>query len=159
MQTIVTFLGTDSWIPGVGRDTASLVINGKYLVDTGWSAVQNLRSHGIDPHKLEYLFLTHIHHDHYFGLPQLLFYRNCAGDKASPPLNIVGPEEDLPEFMKRVEAFLWTERYVECVPEVILIPMKGENAFETEAFSLATCSTLSRDRREAFWPLILRFLS
>ena len=37
-HTTVTFLGTDAVVPGCGADTASFVINNRYLVDTGWYA-------------------------------------------------------------------------------------------------------------------------
>ena len=56
MKTEIVYLGTDTWIPSAGRDTASLVINRKYLVDTGWSCVRNMLAMGLDPLELEYLF-------------------------------------------------------------------------------------------------------
>ena len=73
-RTAVTFLGTEAVVPEGGGDTASFVINGKYLVDTGWYAAIKMNCYGLDPLRLEYLFLTHCHHDHYIGLPHLLFY-------------------------------------------------------------------------------------
>src|SRR4051794_40732123 len=96
-QTTVTFLGTDAVVPEGGGDTASFVINRKYLVDTGWYGAIKMRCYGIDPLDLEYLFLTHCHHDHYIGLPQLLFYYTMRGRERPdrPTLKIVGPVEDL----------------------------------------------------------------
>jgi len=35
-KTTVTFLGTSTVVPAAGHDTASFLINGGYLMDTGW---------------------------------------------------------------------------------------------------------------------------
>ena len=78
-ETQVVFLGVDAVTPAGGEDTASFVINRKYLVDTGWYGTIKMRSYGLDPLDLEYLFLTHCHHDHYIGLPHLLFYLTMRG--------------------------------------------------------------------------------
>src|SRR3954447_15556987 len=96
-QTTVTFLGTDAVVPEGGADTASFVINGKYLVDTGWYAVIKMRCYDLDPMDIEYLILTHCHHDHYLGLPHLLFYlamrRSERPDR--PKLKIIGPAGEI----------------------------------------------------------------
>src|SRR5262249_30283230 len=46
--TEITFLGTSSVVPGGGHDTASFLINGRYLVDTGWYATIKMRVYGFD---------------------------------------------------------------------------------------------------------------
>jgi ribonuclease Z len=142
--TTVTFLGTSSVVPGYGHDTASFLINGRYLVDTGWYATLKMRGYRFDPMQLEYLFLTHCHHDHYIGLPQLLFYlrmrRRERPDR--PPLRIVGPAEDLERVVTLARQFLQTERFpdVECIPE--LFPLSPGESFEDAAFRLDTCATV-----------------
>src|SRR5579871_6483509 len=112
-ESTVTFLGTSAVVPGAGHDTASFLINGKYLVDTGWYAAIKMRSYGFDPMQLEYLVLTHCHHDHYLGLPQLLFYlrmrRRERPDR--PPLKIVGPAEDLERVVMLARQFLQPDRF------------------------------------------------
>ena len=61
----VSFLGTSSVVPEVGRDTASVLINQKVLVDTGWCSALRMLDFGVTPLDLEYIFLTHGHHDHF----------------------------------------------------------------------------------------------
>ena len=90
-KTTVTFLGTSAVVPGAGHDTASFLINGKYLVDTGWYATIKMRGYGFDPMQLEYLFFTHCHHDHYIGLPQLLFYLRMRRRFTEPVHQLCNP--------------------------------------------------------------------
>lgn len=45
----LVFLGTSGCIPDIGDDTASMLIDDKYLVDVGWDVVRNLRNKGVDP--------------------------------------------------------------------------------------------------------------
>src|SRR5579871_6749490 len=143
-ETTVTFLGTDAVVPECGGDTASFVINEKYLVDTGWYGAIKMRCYGVSPLQLEYLFLTHCHHDHYIGLPHLLFYLTMrAGERPDrPPLKIVGPAEDLERVVKLAQEFLQMERFppVRYTPE--LHPLQPGDTLEDPLFTLQTCASL-----------------
>jgi ribonuclease Z len=143
-KTTVTFLGTSSVIPGAGHDTSSFLINGRCLVDTGWYAVLKMKSYGFDPLDLEWLFLTHLHHDHYMGLPQILFYlsmrRSDRPDRL--PLKIAGPAEDLARVVSLAQRFLQPERFESLAYEPRLYPLKPGLALEDPAFRLDTCSSL-----------------
>lgn len=143
-KTTVTFLGTDAVVPVGGGDTASFVINGKYLVDTGWYATIKMRCYDIDPLQLEYLLLTHCHHDHYIGLPHLLFYlAMCGGERPNRPLlKIVGPAGELERVVHLAQQFLQMERFpvVHYAPE--LIPLQPGDTWEDPEFTLATCASL-----------------
>lgn len=142
--TTVTFLGTGTVTPEAGHDTASFLINGRVLVDTGWYAAVRMLSFGFSPLDLEYLILTHCHHDHYIGLPQLLFYRRMRRkDRPElPPLNIIGPAEDVQRIADLSRALLQTERFpdVEHVP--VVHPVVPGQAFEADGFRLETCDTV-----------------
>jgi len=107
-HTTVTFLGTDAVVPAGGGDTASFVINGKYLVDTGWYAAIKMRSYGLDPMDVEYLILTHCHHDHYLGLPHLLFYLAMRRSERPerPALKIIGPAGEMETVVVRANAYV-----------------------------------------------------
>lgn len=143
-QTTVTFLGTEPVVPGPGRDTASFLINGKYLVDTGWYAVLRMKSFGFNPMDLETLMITHCHHDHYLGLPQILFYlrmrRRERPDR--PPLQIIGPAEDIARVVALAQRFLQTERFpdLEYSPEIL--PLNPGDSYRTAAFHLTTCASV-----------------
>lgn len=143
-KTTITFLGTSSVVPTSGHDTASFLINGRYLVDTGWYSAIKMLNYGFNPMDLEYLFITHCHHDHYIGLPHILFYlRMRRYDRPDrPPLKIVGPAADIELVVVLARRFLQTERFpdVECIPEIIAL--SPGDSYEAEDFRLDTCSTL-----------------
>ena len=89
---ITEFLGVGSCLPEHDQaDTASLLVDGKILVDTGWFALRNLMRAGVQPQDVKAVFFTHMHQDHYLGLPQLLFYLMNAGH-GFDHLKIYGPE-------------------------------------------------------------------
>jgi ribonuclease Z len=140
--TEVLFLGTDSVVPSCGHDTASFIINRRYLVDTGWSAALRMQCWGVSPLDIEYLFLTHCHHDHYLGLPQLLFYHAMrASDKRQDagPLKIVGPAEDLERVVTLSLQFLQPDLFPPVRYEPELIPLKPGDTHETAEFNLSVC--------------------
>ena len=142
-QTTVTFLGTSSVVPEAGRDTASFVINRKYLIDTGWCAATKMLAVGLSPLDMEWLFITHCHHDHYIGLPHILFYlrmrKRDRPDRA--PLKIAGPEDNIEEVVELARRFLQVDRFpeVDCAPEVH--PIAPGGSLETDAFRIDTCQT------------------
>jgi ribonuclease Z len=135
-KTTVTFLGTDSVVPGPGQDTATLVINGRYQVDTGWYSTIKMRSYGIDPLDLDYLFMTHFHHDHYISMPQLLFYNAMRHYKETgyKPLHIAGPREDLERVVELSRQFLQAEKFPEAACPVVLHPLSPGDELEDENF-------------------------
>ena len=90
----LVFLGTSGCIPDIGDDTASMLIDDKYLVDVGWDVVRNLRNKGVDPISVNTVFFTHMHHDHHMSLPAFLFY-HLQRKHTLEHLTLVGPKEDL----------------------------------------------------------------
>jgi ribonuclease BN (tRNA processing enzyme) len=141
--TSVTFLGTSAVVPGCGHDTASFVINARYLVDTGWYAALRMQCYGIEPGQIEYLFLTHCHQDHYIGLPHLFFHLRMHPPAASRrPLTIVGPAGEVETVVKLARQFLQTDRFPELDYVPALVPLSPGRSFETDAFRLETCASI-----------------
>ncbi len=141
-RTEVLFLGTDSVVPTCGDDTASFVINRRYLVDTGWSAALRMQCWGVSAIDIEYLFLTHCHHDHYLGLPQLLFYHAMRASEKKPntaPLTILGPAEDLERIVSLSMQFLQPDLFPPVRYEPTLIPMMPGDSHETAEFKIGVC--------------------
>lgn len=141
--TTVMFLGTAAVVPEGGHDTASLLLNGRCLIDTGWNAAINMRRFGADPLDLDCLFLTHGHHDHYLGLPQLLFARSMRRHMRPTlaPLQIIGPAEDLEIIIERARQFLQTERFPDVVEAVELMPLRPGEARDVADFHVRTCAS------------------
>jgi ribonuclease BN (tRNA processing enzyme) len=63
---------------------------GSYLIDCGASSLVALRHWGVDPNAIDAVFLTHLHGDHFGGLPFLLLDARLASRRTSPLL-IAGP--------------------------------------------------------------------
>jgi ribonuclease Z len=139
-QTNITFLGTSSAFPDIGGDTVSFLINDRYLVDTGWSAVGNMRDLGVNPAQIEYLLFTHMHHDHYLSLPSLLFYLLCVR-KPLKELKIIGPVNDVERVVKLAMDFLQTKQFYDDCSGPTIIPLTPGDAYEDEDFSISTCAT------------------
>ena len=89
----LTILGTSSAYPTLDRFTASQVlqINGKsFLIDCGEGIQTQLRKNKIKFNSIEDVLISHLHGDHFFGLPGLILTFNLLGRQK--PLNIYGPK-------------------------------------------------------------------
>ena len=89
---ITEFLGVGACLPeNADADTASLLVDKKIVVDTGWFLLRNLLRANVQPGDVRALFFTHMHQDHYLGLAQFLFYL-MNGGVGFGGLKIYGPE-------------------------------------------------------------------
>lgn len=92
MDLFVTFLGTAASVPTAGRSTSATLISrggARSLVDCGEGAQRQLLRSGIGLIDLDAIYLTHLHADHYLGLPGLL--KSYSLRERSAPLSIFGP--------------------------------------------------------------------
>ena len=138
--TCLTFLGTAAVLPGAGEDTAHFLVNGRLLIDTGWSCPLRMQQFGYDPMAVETLFFTHCHHDHYLGLPGLLFFRAMRRRRGAvgPRLRLVGPPDDLPRVVELARALLQPERFPEVCDDYELVPLPPGESLELDGFRLET---------------------
>jgi ribonuclease Z len=140
----ITFLGTSTVVPAAGHETACAIVNGRYLIDTGWNAAIGMKSDGYDPMLLDAVFLTHCHHDHYIGLPHLFFHMCMRASERPdrPPLKVIGPEEDVQRVVDLSLALLQPERFdaVAYAPDVI--PMAPGDTYSDDAVHVTTCRTV-----------------
>ena len=91
----VHFLGTSSASVTADRDNTSILAEaGSNLVlfDCGGNPAGKILHLGYEPLDLDAIFLTHLHIDHCYGLPTLLFHMFLA--KRSRPLKLFCPEEE-----------------------------------------------------------------
>tara|TARA_B100001173_G_scaffold306330_1_gene313031 strand:- start:1719 stop:2630 length:912 start_codon:yes stop_codon:yes gene_type:complete len=78
----LTILGCGSALPASGRNPTAQVLehNGKlFLIDCGEGTQSRLRENKISFDKITHIFISHLHGDHYFGLPGLLSSMHLLG--------------------------------------------------------------------------------
>lgn len=139
--TKIRFLGSSTARPETDNDTASYVINEQIVVDTGWNVVRNLKKYNIDPVGIQYLFFTHMHHDHYLSLPSFLFELISAG-KNLEELTIVGPVDDVERVVKLALEFLQVDHFFQDISMPTIIPLEPGQSLEAAGFNITTCGTM-----------------
>jgi ribonuclease Z len=85
----VTILGCSSALPAFGRYPSSQLVHiaGRYfLVDCGEGTQMQLRRYSLKFQRINHIFISHLHGDHYLGLPGLMSSMHLLG--RTEPLHI-----------------------------------------------------------------------
>lgn len=93
MNFTVTILGSGSAIPTSRRNPTSQYIqcsNRHLLIDCGEGTQMQMRKYGVKFQRLDCIFISHLHGDHFFGLVGLLSSMHLLG--RVKPINIFAPE-------------------------------------------------------------------
>jgi ribonuclease Z len=88
----IVFLGTGAMKPTPQRFTASLMLRYRgevFMFDAGEGIQVRVQQGGFSPMKIDNIFITHFHGDHFYGLPGMVF--TMAKSHRERPLNIYGP--------------------------------------------------------------------
>lgn len=91
----IVFLGTGSGVPTLKRNHAAIWMRHEgecMLFDCGEGTQRQLIKAGLNFMKIDRVFITHWHADHWAGLISLLLTMNLEGRKR--PLHIYGPEAE-----------------------------------------------------------------
>src|SRR6185295_8607623 len=100
MQFEVTILGSNGAIAAFGRYPSSQILNyngNLFMVDCGEGTQCCMNKFGIKRRRLDHIFISHLHGDHFFGLIGLLVSFNLNWREHD--LHIYGPPE-LEEIIK-----------------------------------------------------------
>ncbi len=76
MSLKLTILGSSGALPAYGRFPSSqylIIQNRHFLIDCGEGTQLRLMQFGLGIHKIDHVFISHLHGDHYLGLTGLLF--------------------------------------------------------------------------------------
>lgn len=87
------FLGSGDAFGSGGRFNTCFHVTGprsSFLIDCGATAMVAMRHFAIDPNVVRTIFLSHLHGDHFGGLPFLILDARFVS-KRTAPLTIVGP--------------------------------------------------------------------
>lgn len=88
----VTVIGSGDAFNSGGRRQTCFHVNSStitFLVDCGVNTLQGLKSNGLSASAIDLIFISHLHGDHFGGLP--FFLLEAAVTKRRKPLSIVAP--------------------------------------------------------------------
>jgi ribonuclease Z len=88
----VTILGNNSALPAFGRHPTAQAVSvyaDLLLIDCGEGTQVQMQRYGLKWRNLHHIFISHMHGDHYFGLPGLINSMSLMGRMA--PLHLYGP--------------------------------------------------------------------
>lgn len=89
----ITFLGTGDAFGSGGRFHTCIFVEAgadQFLVDCGASAITALQQRGVDTAAIGTIFLSHLHGDHFGGLPYVIMDAHFVR-KRTAPLLVAGP--------------------------------------------------------------------
>lgn len=118
MRFSLTTLGTSGAVPTANRHCSAVFLRTEttdVLIDCGEGTQYQLKRAGLGMSKCSVILITHLHGDHYFGLPGLLSSLSLSG--RTTPLLLVCPQHLRP----RIEGMLELDRF----------PMRYELTFRT----------------------------
>jgi ribonuclease BN (tRNA processing enzyme) len=101
----ITFLGSGDAFGSGGRFHACFMVEApqsRFLIDCGASAPLALKRHGVDPAAIDAIVVSHLHGDHFGGIPFLALDAQYLASRQRD-LVIAGPagvEERVPEAME-----------------------------------------------------------
>lgn len=88
----VTFLGSGDAVGSGGRFQTCILVECstmRFLLDCGASSLVAMKKQGISPATISTIFVTHLHGDHFAGIP--FFILDAQFSKREAPLIIAGP--------------------------------------------------------------------
>lgn len=121
----IIMLGTSAGIPTRQRAHPSIFLTYKdknefcCLFDCGEGTQRQILFAGLNPMKLNEIFITHWHGDHYLGLPGLI--DTMGFENREKPLTIYAPEA---ERIKRILNWGYSSKRFEIIPQDV--PVKGK---------------------------------
>jgi ribonuclease BN (tRNA processing enzyme) len=101
------FLGSGDAFGSGGRFNACVQVTtagGAFLIDCGASSLIAMRKFGVDPNRIHTVFVSHLHGDHFGGLPFLLLDAQFYSRRRAP-LTLVGPPGLRERLMEAMEVF------------------------------------------------------
>jgi ribonuclease Z len=145
----ITILGSSGAVPAYGRYTSSQLVeiqNRHFLVDCGEGAQMQLMKLQANFHRIDHIFISHLHGDHFLGLMGLIFTMHLQ--KRTNELHIYS-HRGLDEIITT------TFRYTQSVPNFNIVFHRLEKdvrevIFEDEVLTVETIPLKHRIRCSGF---------
>lgn len=139
MKFELTILGISAATPSYGRYNSAQVLqlhNSFFLIDCGEGTQMRMIDFGIPRLKIHHIFISHLHGDHFFGLPGLL--RSYALSSSNQPVFIYSPpglQELIMPFLLPVEDLKFSVHFQVIDPHVVSTILE-DDLVRVQAFPL-----------------------
>jgi len=133
----LTFLGTSSALPTTKRNHSAIALKAfgeVMLFDCGEGTQRQMARIKLSPMKVDHIFITHLHGDHFLGLPGMIQSMAFRGRKN--PLYIYGPEG----MIKTVEQIKNLGYYALSFP-IYAYEIKKGIVLQTDEYMVECCPT------------------
>ena len=133
----LTILGSSSATPTSQRNPSAQALNIAdrfFLIDCGEGTQMQLRKYKIKFQKINHIFISHLHGDHYFGLVGLLSSMHLLG--RTKELHLYAPAE-LKEIIDIHHKYSFTQLHYKIIFHALQYD-KSEQVFEDEKLSVET---------------------
>ncbi|MBB2962358.1 MBL fold metallo-hydrolase [Methylobacterium sp. R2-1] len=111
-----------------------------FLIDCGASSLIAIRRFGVEPNRIRTVFLTHLHGDHFGGLPWLILDGQLVSGRTDP-LTVVGPPGTAERLPAAMEVLFPGSSTVDRRFRVEIVEMEAGRPVETGGVS-ATAFTM-----------------
>ncbi|MHA2501602.1 MAG: ribonuclease Z [Candidatus Kariarchaeaceae archaeon] len=131
-EITITFLGTGSAIPPNHRQQVSFALrhqNGLAIFDCGEGTQYSMRRYGISTRKELVICISHLHSDHFLGLPGLLASLQLLGRESK--IYIIGPEG-----IEITVKNLMIANFVRVSYEIEIITVQPNEIFEGDGYTI-----------------------
>ncbi len=139
MKTVqVRFLGTGDAFGHGGRLQTCILIQTtrhRILIDFGASAMISLYRYGVDPNSIDLILLTHLHGDHFGGLPFFILDAQLIS-KRFHPLTIVGPIGSRERIMAAMEVMFPGSSKVKQKFDINIYELEAEQVWDSHGIKV-----------------------
>lgn len=133
----ITILGNNSALPAYGRHPTAQVVTlprNAVLLDCGEGTQLQMMKYGVKWSKISHIFISHLHGDHFYGLPGLLNSMSLLGRTA--PLYVAGPpplEGIIAALREAAGRYPFAYEFT-----FVPLPVNGGMLIENDTFSVAS---------------------